>query len=60
MKYNPTPTQKKYQKYAGEAVLTVGALVTLASLVVSPTNVITMLVGVIAMGVGQLMVSFSE
>ena len=60
MSYNPTPVQKKHQKYAGNALIIVGAVTAIFSVAISPINTTSLLVGGILAALGQVMVSFAE
>lgn len=60
MSYNPTPCQKKHQKYAGNTLILVGAVTAIFSIAISPINMTSMLVGAVLAGLGQVMVSFAE
>jgi hypothetical protein len=60
MAYNPTPSQKHYQRCGGSVLRAIGIIVFVFGLIASPLDTTTMLVGAILASAGQLMMLFAE
>ena len=57
-RYNPTPSQKKHQLYAGTTLVIVGAATFIAGLI-DPNAIATLVGGILAAG-GQLMRAYAQ